>query len=585
MSNVRRRLGDHLIALKLINQDQLSTALELQKDSPAPLGSILVSLGFLTEDLLLKALAAQMGVSPWTLGDNPPTPEAVSKVPGHLCRTYQVLPVAVRHDLLVLAMRNPADLDAIDLIRNFSGMRIEPVLVDADRLMKTIDETYRDQPGAAGNMDTLVASAIKEFNIDLNVNAKREKLTGEVDERPVVGLINQVLADAIRLGASDVHIEPRPDKVEVRYRVDGQLVPVRDFPIALHPMFSTRLKIMAELDIVEHRIPQDGRISAMVDNRLIDLRVSILPNQHGSRIVLRILDKSASIKSLDQLGFSQEQYDAFKSKVEKPYGLYLVTGPTGSGKTTTLYAALNQLRTTANNIMTCEDPIEYEMPGINQSQVNEKVGLTFALQLRAILRQDPDIILVGEIRDGETANIAIRAALTGHLVLSTLHCNDAPSAVPRLLDMGLDPFLLSTCLLGVSSQRLIRNLCTSCREPAAASDEDMKFLREYLNDNEIPMLYKSVGCAKCGYTGFKGRQAVHEVMPLSAPIANAIAERATLNEVREVAEQYGYKPMRDAAINLVLNGVTTLQEARRQVFFETTEELLTQQQQDFRKAS
>lgn len=565
MAPIKKRLGDHLLSLKLITIEQLDRALAVQREAPAPLGSILVSLGFLTEDLLLNALAAQMSVSPWRLGEHAPTAEAVSKVPGHLCRTYQVLPVAVRGDLLILAMRNPLDLDAIDLVRNFAGMRIEPVLAEADRLMKAIEDAH-GRDAMIGRVDSFVSAALEDFKV--SANAKKAESLTEVDTRPVVSLVNQILSDAVRLGASDVHIEPRSDRVDIRYRIDGEMLKVKEIPISLHPMLTTRLKIMAELDIVEFRIPQDGRVSASVDDREIDLRVSVLPNQHGQRIVLRILDKTASVKRLEEIGFSDRHLRMFREQIRKPYGILLVTGPTGSGKTTTLYGALSELKSEKNNIMTCEDPIEYEIDGINQSQVHEKVGLTFVSQLRAILRQDPDVIMVGEVRDGETAETAIRAALTGHLVLSTLHCNDAPSAIPRLLDMNIDPFLLSTCLVGVVSQRLIRLLCPHCRVNASPDEEERQVLSTMLASNETPMLWKSTGCRACNNTGFKGRTAVHEIMPMPGMVARAIADRESVEVVREIAAKFGYKPMRHEALDLVLHGQTSLAEARRQVFFE-----------------
>ncbi|MBI1756777.1 MAG: Flp pilus assembly complex ATPase component TadA [Fimbriimonas ginsengisoli] len=568
MANVKKRIGEHLVSLKLITNEQLAQALAIQRETPAPLGSILVSLGFLSEDLLLNALASQMNVSPWRLEEKSPTVEALRRVPGHICRAYHVLPVAVRGDLLVLAMRNPLDLDAIDLVRNFSNMRIEPVLAASDRLVKAIDESHGGAPTAQGRLDGLVSQALKDYKIDPNRVAQREDLT-EADTRPVVGLVNQILADAIRLGASDVHIEPRARQVDIRYRVDGMLLKVREVPLSLHPMLATRLKIMAQLDIVEFRVPQDGRVTVELDDRTIDLRVSVLPNQHGQRIVLRILDKTASFKTLQEIGFSEDHLRVFRTQIRKPYGILLVTGPTGSGKTTTLYAALSELKGASTNIMTCEDPIEYEIDGISQSQVNEKVGLTFASQLRATLRQDPDIIMVGEIRDGETADTAIRAALTGHLVLSTLHCNDAPSSIPRLLDMEVDPFLLSTCLVGVVSQRLLRLLCPDCRESVAPTEEELQFISGALRPNEVPVLWKAKGCGKCFQTGFKGRTAVHEIMSINAEISSAISSGEPLERLRERAAVYGYLPLAHHALRLVLSGHTSLEEARRQILLES----------------
>ncbi len=567
MTQVNKRLEEVLLSLRLVTQQQLDQALEVQRNSSAPLGSILVSHAFLTEDQLLNALATQIGVTPWNLDKNRPTAAAMGKVPAEMCRAHNVLPVAVKGDLLVLAMQDPQDLAAINAIRTHVGMRIEPVLVDQGRLVRAISDAHRVHKPGAQVVDGYVNAAMENFKLDPAKKKGREALT-EADTRPVVSLIIQLLSDGIRLGASDVHIEPRADRVEVRYRIDGEMMKIKEVPLSLHPMLVTRLKIMAELDIVEFRIPQDGRVSAVIDGRTVDMRVSVLPNQHGQRIVLRVLDKTASVKTLDEIGFSERHLKIFRDQIRKPYGILLVTGPTGSGKTTTLYSAITELRQNSNNIMTCEDPIEYEMDGVNQSQVNEKVGLTFVTQLRAILRQDPDIIMVGEIRDGETAETAIRAALTGHLVLSTLHCNDAPSAVPRLLDMQVDPFLLSTCLIGVISQRLLRLLCPDCRVNVRPSDEERDFLQLVLPENETPMLWKPVGCPRCNGTGYRGRTAVHEVMPMPGEISKAISERASIERVRELAARYGYRPMRDEAMEMVLSGQTSLSEARRHVFFE-----------------
>lgn len=565
------RLGELLMSLKLINTKQLQQGLELQRDSRAPLGSILVGLGYITEDQLLNALAAQMGVSPWRLDEQPPRNTAVARVPHNVARTYQLLPVDIRGDLLVVAMRNPMDVDAIDLVHNMTSMRIEPVLVDSDRLTNAIESAYAGFSGAstgATNMDKLVMEAINDFGTD----TKKVAVTDEkdADSKPVVGLVNQIIGDAIRMGASDIHIEPRGKKVDVRYRVDGDLRRVRDIPLSILPALTTRMKIMAELDIVEFRVPQDGRFGVKVDNREIDIRMSVLPNQHGQRIVLRVLDKSQSLKRLPELGFSEEHLTTFRSLISKPYGMLLVTGPTGSGKTTTLYAALAELKNERRNIMTCEDPIEYEIEGINQSQVFEKVGLTFAAQLRAILRQDPDVILVGEIRDGETAQTAIRASMTGHLVLSTLHCNDAPSSVPRLLDMGTDPFLLSTSVIGVMSQRLIKKLCTHCKDTKPATSQEMETLHVHFPGLAgHANLCHPVGCPKCDGSGYKGRTAVQELMPVTSEVSRAIANRESMDVIREIASASGYRPMQESAMGLVLAGETTIEEARRNVFFDS----------------
>ena len=576
---MRKRLGEFLITNKLITKEQLEQAQELQKGTPAPLSRLLVSLGFISEEKLLSSLAAQYGVSPWNFGDTPPASEAIQQLPGSICRMYQVCPVDVRGDLLVLAMQNPNDLEAIDLVRNLTDMRVEPVLPDRDRLHKAIETAYGAHQLTEG-VDALVIGALN--NVRGTGKSKEGHNLDQEEDNYVITLVNTLLSDAIRMGASDVHVEPRLEKVEVRYRVDGQLQKVRELPKDLLPMVVTRLKIMAELDIVEFRVPQDGRVAATIDGRDVDMRISVLPNHHGQRIVLRILDKSVSLKTMEQLGFTDRNLNTFRTLIKKPYGMILVTGPTGSGKTTTLYASLMELRKMTNNIMTCEDPVEYELAGINQSQVNEKVGLTFASQLRATLRQDPDIILVGEIRDGETAETALRASMTGHLVMSTLHCNDSPSAIPRLLDMEVDPFLLSTSLIGVMSQRLLRVLCPHCRVERQPSDEESAILRYHmagLRDDPdfafavergiLPSTFEAKGCAACQGKGYKGRTSVHEIMAVTGEVAKAIGERAQIDELRSVASKYGYHPMYEEAMKMVLEGKTSLSEATRVVFFES----------------
>lgn len=577
---MRKRLGEFLITNKLITKEQLEQASELQKGTPAPLSRLLVSLGYLSEEKLLGCLASQFGVSPWNFSETPPESEALQHLPGSICRMYQICPVELRGDLLVLAMQNPNDLEAIDLVRNLTGLRVEPVLPDRERLLKAIETAYGAHQ-VNETIDTLIIGAIKEKSGKKSGGKEGHDLDEEEDNR-IIALVNQLLSDAIRMGASDVHVEPRASKVDVRYRIDGQLQKIRELPIELLPMVVTRLKIMAELDIVEFRVPQDGRVAAKIDGRDVDMRISVLPNHHGQRIVLRILDKSVSLKTMEQLGFSERNLQTFRTLIRKPYGMILVTGPTGSGKTTTLYASLMELRSMTNNIMTCEDPVEYELSGINQSQVHEKVGLTFAAQLRAILRQDPDVILVGEIRDGETAETALRASMTGHLVLSTLHCNDSPSAVPRLLDMDVDPFLLSTSLIGVMSQRLLRVLCPHCRIEYTPDENDKEILLHHMEAMRadpafafaveravLPTIFEGKGCAACSGKGYKGRTSVHEIMAVTGDVAKAIGERAQIDELREAAGRYGYHPMYQEAMKMVLEGKTSLAEATRVVFFES----------------
>lgn len=565
MSHTPHAIGEHLVNHKLISKEQLEEAVEAQRRSNLPLSQILLSMRFISEDKLLRVMAAQMGVAPWFIEKDLPQPDALKLIPHEVCEANQFLPVQVRGDLLVLAMRHPQDLEAIELAKNLSKKRVEPVLASGDRLVRAIERAGM-QIVQQERLDGFVAQALSDSAPE--AASRQANVLTEEDTRPVVGLVNQILSDAIRMNSSDIHLEPRENRVDVRYRLDGELQRVKELPAHIMPMLATRLKIMSELDIVETRLPQDGHMTVQLDGRDVDVRISVLPSAHGQRFVLRILDKCFSLKALPDLGMNQTNLALFRSLIAKPYGMMLVTGPTGSGKTTTLYAALRELMRSTNNIMTCEDPIEYEIDGINQSQVNEKVGLTFASQLRAILRQDPDVILVGEIRDRETADTAIRAALTGHLVLSTLHCNDSPSAIPRLLDMAVDPFLLSTCLIGVTSQRLVRVLCPHCRQLDDHPEEE-DVIRAVFGDMKRPPIYKPKGCPICFQTGYRGRIAVHEMMPVAPEVASAIASRMPMPYVRQIASNHGYEPLQVDAMRRVLQGKTSISEAKRQVFFDT----------------
>ena len=552
-----------LIAHRIITEDQFEHILADSNENE--LVSSLVEKGLATPQQVTKVRAAHLGISSWSSAVQPPEDDALALLSGSVCRTHMVLPIKTNGKLLVLAMANPENMGAIEAVRKATGMRVQPVLADESELVEQIEKVHGTK-ALSQSFEGMIHQAQKDFSTTGVIRKEKAALT-EADTRPVVGLVNHLLAWAIRMGASDVHIEPRANCVDVRFRVDGEMQKMQEIPADLTPMLCTRLKIMAELDIVETRMPQDGRMSVKIDGRTVDLRVSVLPNQYGPRIVLRILDRSISIKSLDELGFSEAEALSFRRMLQRPYGLLLVTGPTGSGKTTTLYAALKELQRASRNIMTCEDPIEYELEGINQSQVNEKVGLTFAAQLRATLRQDPDIILVGEIRDKETAETAIRAALTGHFVLSTLHCNDAPSALPRLFDMGVDPYLLSTCLVGITAQRLLRTVCPKCAVHTD-NEPEHRVLTTTLGLDSTQLLKRAVGCPHCFGTGYRGRVAVHEIMPVSGDLSDAIALRAPIARITQLASQQGYEPLQVQAMELVLAGQTTLDEATRLIGFD-----------------
>lgn len=564
-----KKVGELLQELGLVSEADLNEALKNQKDTKRPLGKTLVEMGIISDRLLLKVLAAQKDVIPWYF-DDALEPDLLSLLEPEFCLRCQVLPVRQHGTTLTLVMRNPSDVDTIDFVQHTTGLRVEPALGEEETLAKKIEEGYsRDARSHRAHVDALVQEAFKSSDIRIsNIEESKSATAIEEETRPVTAIVQKLIAEAIKMRASDIHMEPTMHDLQVRYRIDGRLHKVNSVPKEIQPMIAARVKIMAELDPVEWRIPQDGRISFEHDRRVVDLRVSVLPSFYGSRIVMRLLDRSAGVKSLDDIGFSSNNLSIFKTLIKRPYGLFLVTGPTGSGKTTSLYAALNEVKDEETNIITCEDPVEYNLDGISQSQVNSKIGLTFAAQLRSILRQDPDVVLVGEIRDHETAETAIRASMTGHLVFSTLHCNDAPSAIPRLLDMNIDPFLLSTSLIGVMGQRLIRRICPDCGTAYTPTQDETTILERTFGLVGVDKLYKGTGCVKCAHTGFKGRFAVHEIMPVTQEISSYIADRAPTEKLAEISRFYGYRTMQEDTLERVLAGQTTLKEAQRLLAFD-----------------
>lgn len=562
----QRKLGELLLERRLITPEQLNMALIAQEITHEHLGQILIGCGYVSEENILRALASQQQISPWFLDKEPPTPAALRKLPHAFCEEHRVLPVQIRGDLLIVGVTCPFDTRVLEQIKSMTNMRVEPVMVSEYRLDQMLDDLAMAKTDSS-DIDAHMKRAMTEYDGSARAGRDRSNLT-EADTRPVVGLANEILSLAIRMRASDIHIEPQPHGIELRFRLDGQLHKIRDIPGSLHAMLVTRIKIMAEIDIVEQRLPLDGHISAFIDGRHVDLRVSTLPGIRGERVVLRVLDRYLGIRRLSDLGFVADDLDRLRTLVQKPYGLFLVTGPTGSGKTTTLYAALQEIRTGTNNIMTCEDPVEYEVPGISQSQINEKIGLTFAAQLRAILRQDPDVILVGEIRDQETAETAIRASLTGHMVFSTLHCNDALAAIPRLLDVGIEPYLLSTSLVGVLAQRLVRKLCPHCRTAEKLSARDHELFVKYLGVEPPAEVATAGKCDRCHNTGYRGRIAVAELMPVTENVASLIAQQAHVEDYRAALLDLGFRSLQQDALRRVISMETTLEEVRRVVAFD-----------------
>jgi type IV pilus assembly protein PilB len=566
---VNRRLGDLLVAEGLITQEQLQRALAEQKGTAEKLGTILVRLNYLTEEQLIGFLSRQYGIPSVTLSQMEVDPEVLQLVPAAIAKKYEVLPVKRVGNTLTVAMADPTNVFALDDIAFMTNLQVLPVVASQAAIRKAIERHYEAQTAAMtdvlSELSSEAMSAAVEVLEDEEAGSKVDviELKESADEAPVVKLVNMVLVDAIQRGASDIHFEPYEKVFRVRFRIDGVLHEMLSPPKRLEPAILSRLKIMANLDIAERRLPQDGRIKLRYNGREIDFRVSTLPTIFGEKAVLRILDKEALKLDLTQLGFDPWSLEQFQKAIHQPYGMILITGPTGSGKTTTLYSAIHTINSPELNIMTAEDPVEYNLKGVNQVQINEAVGRTFATVLRSFLRQDPDVILVGETRDLETAQIAIRAALTGHLVFSTLHTNDCPSTVARLVDMGIPPFLVASALLLVLAQRLGRRVCKDCRQPYEADEDSLVPYGHVSQGRGRVVLYKGRGCPTCNFTGLKGRVALYEVMPITQELRDMILKNAPTAELRRVAISQGMKTLRQAGLLKVLEGVTTVEEVLR----------------------
>ncbi len=559
------RLGVMLISANLITEEQLKKALDVQQKDGGRLGSNLVKLGYLNEDKLASFLSKQYGIPAINLSGYEIDPSVVKLIPSEVAQKYQIIPVMRTGATLTIAMVDPSNVFAIDDIKFMTGYNVEPVVATESSLKVTINKYY-DQTDA---LQTVMDSFKKEELLDISFEEEGEEqvdigeLKQATEEAPVVKLVNFALTDAITRGASDIHIEPYEKVFRVRYRIDGILYDVMQPPMRLRDSLTSRLKIMADLDIAERRLPQDGRIKVRVKGKEVDLRVSDFPTIFGEKIVMRILDKSSLMLDLTKLGFETRALKDFQEAILAPYGMILVTGPTGSGKTTTLYSALSTVNTDGVNIITAEDPVEYNLTGINQVQMKEEIGLNFAASLRSFLRQDPDIIMVGEIRDYETAEIAVKAALTGHLVFSTLHTNDAPSTVSRLLNMGIEPFLVASSVILIMAQRLVRKLCTSCKEEEKVPHQtliDIGFTKE---EADTIKCYKAKGCDKCSNTGYKGRIAIYEVMPVSDDIKELILEGASGIELKRTSIRLGMKSLRMSGLTKIKEGVTSTEEVLR----------------------
>ncbi|HXF83268.1 MAG TPA: GspE/PulE family protein [bacterium] len=557
----RRHLGELLLADRLITPDQLNRAMEIHRATGERLGRVLLDMGVVDPEQIARALARQIGVAFVRLTGRALPDDVLALIPPSTASRLQAIPIARQDGVLTVAMVDPLDVVAVDDIRRLTGLEVRVAVTTVADFQAALDQYPAPDPQAELLKD-LPRPAIAEQEISL------EQLRRMAEEQPIIRLVNRLIEEAVRKRASDIHIEPQGRAVRVRYRIDGVLKVQHTLPEHIHANVVSRVKIMASMDIAERRQPQDGSFQTRVDGRAIDVRVSTVPSFYGEKAVLRLLDRSAPIYDLDKLGLSRGNITALRSVIHQPQGIFLLTGPTGSGKTTTLYAILNELNSEAVNIVTIEDPVEYQIAGITQVQVNARAGVTFAAALRHFLRQDPDIIMVGEVRDHETARIAVQAALTGHLVLSTLHTNDAPGAITRLVDMGIEPYLVSSALAGVAAQRLVRVLCTKCREPDPYSGEEL--LARYGAGAPEGTYYTARGCEFCNYTGYRGRVAIFELARIDDDLRHLIINRAPHHALKEAATAAGMRTLLDDGLAKAAAGLTSLAEVWRVVHVERT---------------
>jgi type IV pilus assembly protein PilB len=549
------KIARQLLDAGLVDEAGLAKAMEIQKNDGGSLGQALVRAGIIDEISFTEFMGKVYGLPVVDLAKVDITMDCIDMIPADVVNKFMVLPISRQGRVLTLAMANPSNIFAIDDIKFITGLDVQPAVAGEMAIKKAIDKFYATSDSLASIMEGL------EDDIELVEDAEDDDILGaDGQNAPVVKLVNTLLAEAVKVGASDIHIEPYEKNMRVRYRIDGVLSEVMEPPIKLRNAIISRLKIMAELDIAERRIPQDGRIKLKIGAKKVDLRVSTLPCIFGEKVVMRILDKSNLNLDLADFGMEDDAIKEIYEAIAAPFGMVLVTGPTGSGKTTTLYSCLSKLNSPGSNIMTAEDPVEYNIDGINQVQVREAVGLTFAAALKAFLRQDPNIVMVGEIRDLETGGIATKAALTGHLVLSTLHTNDAPSTINRMIDMGIEPFLVASSTVLIMAQRLVRRICSGCKEQVSLPDDALTGV----GLKPGSPVFKGKGCEKCNGTGYSGRQGLYEVMPISPEIRELILNRASTKEIRDCARDQGMQTLRDDGLIKVNKGITTIEEVLRE---------------------
>lgn len=552
------RLGDLLVKANKITRTQLNEVLEMQKVKKKKLGQLIVDEGILSEIEIIEVLKEQLGIDMVTLSAIDIDTRAVSLVSETLCKKYDIFPFYLEDGLIKVAVSDPLNIFAIDDVEINTGRRVKAYIATSEEIRNATDRYYSGRS---------VENAINEINKSVAVTSVKAEDLDKMDDvknAPTVKLVDSLLKNAVEQRASDIHIEPYEKFIRVRFRVDGVLKEISTLSKDVLSGIVTRIKILADLNIAERRVPQDGRIVTNINNKNVDMRVSILPLITGEKVVIRILDRSNYKVGRERLGMSKSDLAKLDEIISAPHGIILVTGPTGSGKSTTLYTVLSELNDNEKNIVTVEDPVEYSLEGINQINVNSKVGLTFASGLRSILRQDPDIVMIGEMRDNETAEIGIRAAITGHLVLSTLHTNDAPSSVMRLVDMGVEPFMVATALKGVIAQRLVRRICPNCKEAIPADVAERRLLG--VGENEEVVHYKGKGCASCNYSGYAGRMGVYEIMNIDRDLKDLILKTSNSDEVKDLAIKKGMKTLAMSAKELVLSGQTTIDEMMKIIF-------------------
>ncbi len=570
MKKERRPIGQLLKEMGLVTEFEIQEALQIQREQGGSLGEILLEMGVVDEKDILFALAIQSGMEMVDLDDMEIPDEVIEKVDKAIVETYRVMPVEADDSKIVVAISDPANLGVLDDLRFMLDSEVEAVVATEDSIERAIERYYGGKEDES--IEGVLAQVDEEAGVELvesRTDMDFEQLERDIHSKPVVRLLNLILLQAIKDKASDIHLEPFEDRFRVRYRVDGVLYEMTPPPLHLAPALISRVKVMANLDIAETRVPQDGRIELNIAGRPIDLRVSTLPTAFGESVVMRVLDRANVNLELDQLGLRPGEIEVVKQLVDRPHGIILVTGPTGSGKTTTLYSALNYANSPEIKILTAEDPVEYDLEGIVQVPVNEEIGVTFASLLRSFLRQDPDKILVGEIRDLETAEIAIQASLTGHVVFSTLHTNDAPSAITRMADLGVEPFLLAATLEAVIAQRLVRKICTNCRVEYEPSEEELLELELRPEEVEGKKFYYGKGCEQCNGIGYKGRTAIFEIMLMTEELRQLILENPPLDALRQAAREGGMKTLRDSGLLAIYDGITTIEEVVRETILTT----------------